>query len=206
MKKTLALLVYLTLLVASNAQMPNIVGLKFSRGFIMPHHQEIRSLIQKHITEYNLHVGWQTTGNKQWQREWNYPEVGTGFYYANLGNPDVLGDAKAAYLYYNMPFFRTQMFTMNFYLALGTAYLSNPFDFQENYTNIAIGSHYNIFANTNFEAQIRTKNFVFYTDFGLTHYSNGGSKMPNLGLNIFAASLGLKFKTIDVSKNRKMVE
>ncbi len=190
----------------ANAQLPNIAGIKVSRGFIMPHHQEIRSLLKKHITQFNLQLGWQTAGNKDWQRAWNYPEIGTGFYYANLGNPEILGDAKAMYLYYNTPLIRQKMFNLSFYLALGTAYLQKPFNYQTNYNNIVIGSHFNIFANTNIEAQLRTKRIIFYSDFGLTHYSNGGTKMPNLGINVVALSLGIKYKTVDISRKRNMVQ
>ncbi|MBN2892050.1 MAG: acyloxyacyl hydrolase [Bacteroidales bacterium] len=203
MKKLLLLVVFFTCLIAQ-AQLPTYIGAKFSQGVIAPHRPEMRYFIKKPIKEYNLQFGYQTTGNKDWQRNWGYPELGFGFYYANLENTDVLGSSKATYLYIDAPFFRGNILSLNYFFGIGTAYLSKPFDYKTNNTNIAIGSHLNIFANLNIETQIRTRRIIYFTDIGLTHYSNGGTKFPNLGLNVPAISVGLKYKTADFNKHKKM--
>ena len=89
---------------------------------------------------------------------------------------------------------------INLFVGIGSAYISKPFNYQTNYLNIAIGLHINMYANINLEAQIRMPHFIFYTDFGITHFSNGGTKHPNLGLNIPAISMGVKYKTFNIVK------
>lgn len=187
-----------------NSQNIDVYGAKFSYGYIMPHRPDIRYLINRHIPQYNLNVGYQTKGKKDWQNHWGFPEIGFGLYYANLGNPDVLGTSKAAYLYFDAPIFSEKFFAFNFFLGLGSAYLSKPFNYQTNPTNIAIGTHFNIYANVNFETQLRMPKFVYFVDLGINHYSNGGSKKPNLGLNIPAVSLGVKYKKSNFSKTKGM--
>ncbi len=188
-----------------NAQTPDIYGIKLSRGFIMPHHEDMRYFINKNITEFNISAGFQTTGKQQWQRDWNFPEIGIGMYHANLQNKTILGSSTALYLYFNNKIYSHNNFSLSSFVGIGSAYISKPFNYQTNYLNIAIGSHVNIYANINLEAQIRMPHFVFYTDFGITHFSNGGTKHPNLGLNIPALSVGVKYKTLNIVKRKTML-
>lgn len=207
MSKIKLFFVFLVLLLlgfSSIAQSPNIYGGKIGYGFIMPHSPDMRYFIEKRITQFNVNIGYQTTGKKNWQKDWGFPELGVGFYYANLGNPTVLGSSKAAYFYFDTPIFADDLFAFNFYVGLGASHLSKVFNYQTNITNIAIGSHINIYANVNLEAQLRMKKFIYFTDFGITHYSNGGSKKPNLGLNVIALSLGMKYKAHNFAKKKGM--
>ncbi|MBN2663144.1 MAG: acyloxyacyl hydrolase [Bacteroidales bacterium] len=205
-KNKIFLLVILLLLFYFNSisQVPNIFGGKIGYGFIMPHSPDMRYFIEKRITQFNVNIGFQTVGKKTWQQDWGFPELGVGFYYANLGNPTVLGCSKAAYFYFDMPILSDNFFALSFYVGLGMSHLSKIFNYQTNITNIAIGTHFNIYANVNLEAQLRMKKFIYFADFGITHYSNGGSKKPNLGLNVIALSLGMKYKAVNFAKNKGM--
>lgn len=176
------------------SQKINLVGLKFSQGFITPHHQEIRVLSKGYVQEFNFQIGIETDGQKYWQKVRNYPEIGFGLYYANLQNPQILGNSFASYIYYDKNLFAFGKFKFNSYVAIGAAFLKNHFNARTNYLNFVNGSLVNIFANVNFELSFSTEKIIFYSDLGLTHYSNGGSRMPNLGLNILAPSFGIKYR------------
>ena len=121
----------------------------------------MRYFVKDNVTQYNLLFGYQTDGSKYWQQLWNYPLFGFGFYYTDLKNPDVLGTSKSMYLYFDKPLLTINKFYLNLYTALGAAYLSNRFDYQTNYTNIAIGTHLNIYANLNLQANYNFKHFIF---------------------------------------------
>lgn len=204
MKFLLVIATFLFLQLSLFSQKLNVYGGKVGYGFILPHYQEMRYFIKKRVPQFNVNLGYQTKGNKDWQREWNFPELGFGLYYANLRNPSVLGSAIAPYTYIDMSLFSKDYFQLNFFLGFGSAYLTKPFNYQSNNTNIAIGSHLNIYANINIEAQLRMEKYIYFADFGITHYSNGGTIKPNLGINVLAMSLGVKYKTVNFSKNGGM--
>lgn len=194
MKKVFLVIITFSFINSVYSQKPNIIGLKFSYGSILPHHEDIRASIKKHVKEVNLQIGIKTNGQYQWQQLWHYPELGFGLYFADLGNPEVLGYSTAAYFYYNKSLLSKGVWSLNFYTALGCAHLSKFFDPRTNYLNITNGSAFNIFANVNLENGFKIDNIILYADLGLTHFSNGGTQMPNLGLNILASSLGIKYK------------
>ena len=185
------------------AQGPTYIGGKLSPGFVLAHHPDIRYTINKPVVEQNIFVGFQTTGKRDWQQHWGFPEVGFAFHHTNIGDSDILGHSFAAYLYFDAPFYRRNILSLNYFVGFGTTYLSKPFDPKTNYLNITNGSHINVFLNFNGELQIRTQRVIYFTDFGLTHYSNGGTKFPNLGLNLIAGSVGFKYKLHDYSHLKK---
>ncbi len=187
----------------SSSQTPKHIGLKYGRGEIFAHHEEIRHLIKAPVNQASITLGFQTTGKKKWQRIWNYPEIGVGFYTADLRNPQVLGVPMAFYGFFEAPIFRQKRFSFNYLFALGAVYLNKHFDRLTNNTNIVNGSVINIYANVDLELRYATKYGIYFTTLGLTHYSNGGSQIPNLGLNVFAVSVGARFKTADFEIPKK---
>ncbi len=169
------------------SQSPIFFGFRTKYGFIVPHHSEIRYLIDRHIHSYDLRLGVQTSGNKQWQFQWNYPDLGVGFYHTYLGK--FLGSSTALYGYINLPIKRYKNYTFLMDYSLGCAYLSKPWGVDGS-LNFAIGSHYNIFADLGFLNRFNFNNVSVAVGLDWTHFSNGGTKAPNLGLNVF----GLAFQ------------
>ncbi len=192
--KILTFFIVISCISESYSQKINLIGVKFSEGFIAPHHQEIRVLSKGYVQEFNLQIGIETNGEKYWQKVRKHPEIGFGLYAANLHNPQILGNSFATYFYYNKNIFSVGKIKFNSYVAIGAAFLKNHFNPRTNYLNFVNGSLVNIFANVNMEFAYSAKKIIFYTDIGLTHYSNGGSRMPNLGLNILAPSVGIKYR------------
>ncbi len=183
------------------AQAPIWLEAKTKYGFIVPHHKEIRYLIDKHIVSYDLRIGLQTDGKKSWQSDWNFPEFALGFYYANIN--ETFGKSYAIYLLNRIPLYKNRIYTLNFDFSTGCAYLTNPFSPQENVENFVIGSHYNIFANAGFENIFHFDDYALQIGASWTHYSNGGTKMPNLGINISGLDFGFIYYIKRVDKKRK---
>lgn len=193
-KSIILLLLLLASHFISNSQIINIFGANINRGFISPHHSDMRYFIKGRITSFRAVCGYQTYGKKPWQQLWNYPEMGFGLYYSDLQNPDVLGNIKSAFFYYQQPILKSQYHGLYFNFDIGLAYFNKIFDYKNNYTNIAIGSHFNLYTSLFFEYQLRTRKIIYYTGIGVSHFSNGGTKIPNLGINIFSTLFGIKYK------------
>lgn len=199
-KKKLKSKIFITLFClfpfVSLSQKFDVISFRVGRGGLVPHHKFMRYFIQKNVTEFNVVAAFSSSKNKQWQQYWNFPHIGVGFYYSTSVNQNIYGNPFASYLYSEFFIFQNDLLKFSSEIDIGAAYLTKKFDYQNNYLNLVIGSTLNIFASVNFKTSIKYRKSEFFFNVGLTHYSNGGTKEPNLGLNILAASVGYKYKNI----------
>ena len=171
------------------------VGSNFHYGFIIAHRESMGHLVKAHTVGYDINISLQTTGNKLWQQIYNYPVIGLKIYHVNLGNPEVLGNATAFIPYMNFNFIKRKTFSFGFDLGTGFGYIDKVFDRLENHKNNAIGTHINGIMHGHFEiAWNPFQNVFLHSSVGITHFSNGSYKIPNLGINIPTASIGLSYR------------
>jgi len=164
-------------------------------GFILAHRKSMKYLLH-HVPSVDIKIGKSTAGKELWEQLYKYPEYGIGGYWANLGDPDLLGSVFATYAYMNYPIIRNQKFRFSYMYGAGMSYVSRCFDVQDNYTNIAIGSKINIIFNIKFNTSINlTERLALTNNFGMTHYSNGAWAKPNLGINVCDMYVGLRYYT-----------
>lgn len=170
-------------------------------GFFWHHHFEMQKF-HAHYPAVEFSVFQNTYGKKEWEAIYNYPLIGVTFYHANFGlnyehNPEVgkaLGSVFALYPFINYPLNRNENSQITFKLGIGLAFLTECFDHFNNYQNYAIGSHLNAAANLSFEYRQRITYQLFsVASFGLTHFSNGSTRLPNYGLNTFSGAWGLAY-------------
>lgn len=163
-------------------------------GFIIPHHSSLVYLIEDHSEAWDLKLSFCTKGHKPWQQYYRIPELGVGFYHANLGNPQYLGKSNAFFGFIRIPIIHKKSFHFNYSLAGGIAFLTKSFNVETNIYNIAISSKANAFIDLNFSVELKVVRSIFVTTgLNFTHYSNGAWKVPNLGFNIPAVNAGLKY-------------
>jgi len=80
-------------------------------------------------------------------------------------------------------------------MASGLGYLTKKYERVENYKNNVIGSHVNAAIQFNFESRYKLSNKLFFNfNVGLTHFSNGSFKTPNLGINNASVNAGLTYQ------------
>jgi hypothetical protein len=114
--------------------------------------------------------------------------------YFNFANPGVIGNATAAIGYINLPLSRSKNFLFSFQVGAGLGYLSKRFDVVSDHKNIAIGSHVNSAIRVHFLTRYRlSENLFFHLNYGITHFSNGAFKVPNLGINNISLSGGVSY-------------
>jgi len=174
---------------------PFNIEMKSGYGFIAPHNDGFNYFIQKHIPSFEIDISFPTNGDKLWEQQYRYPNLGLGYYHADLGNPEILGTVNALFGFIDVPWYRNNWFSVNYQFALGLSYLSKCYDYKQNYMNIAISTHLNVYLNTGINTKLRlTDRLSLITDLGLTHFSNGAVKVPNKGINVFSAQAGLSYR------------
>jgi hypothetical protein len=99
-------------------------------------------------------------------------------------------------------FFRHKKHEQRLMIAFGLGYLTRPYDKVTNPENIAIGSHFNVSVKFQYSFLYRfTPNFGLSLGTSFGHFSNGATKYPNWGINVWSFSLGahLKFNKTPIS-------
>jgi hypothetical protein len=167
---------------------------KLHYGYVMPHHENMQHLTAGHFAAYEINFNVQKHGEKKWHALYKYPVIGGAIWYADLANPDLLGKAVAIYPYMNFHLIHGKCFYLNYRFGVGLGYISKPFDYIDNYKDIAIGSHFNATFNMFYELKWIVKKKISLTSgFGITHFSNGSFKTPNLGINIPTVFAGIAY-------------
>jgi len=151
----------------------------------------------RHTPSYELSIHRNTYGEHRWEVLHNYPSIGLTFYYSDFNHDSItaeLGRVFALYPFINFPLNPSETSKLTFKLGVGLSWLTNKFDPKENYHNYAIGSHLNAAVNLSFEYRQRiVERLHWVSSVGLTHFSNGATRSPNMGINIFSVATGLSW-------------
>ncbi len=175
-------------------------------GFIMPHHESMKYVITSHIPAAEFSVYKRTTGKKEWERSFHYPDKGLSAIYINLMNAAEAGNAFALAPYVNHPLCERGSFRLNLKTAIGIGVLTRHFDRLENHKNNIIGSALNGYVQLLLSGSFQTfKHGRTDAGIGFTHFSNGAYTMPNLGYNFVSVNLGYGLTRYPQSKNTEPV-
>ncbi len=188
---------------SQSANRPFIVESRIHAGMSLPFYKALAYLSQEDIYAFDLSLSFPADGNSYWDKLYHYPRTGIGFSGWSLGNREVFGNAYALYHFINFPIKKTEMFSFNYQLSYGAAYITRVFDKFDNPINRAIGSHANIYLRLGIDARLK----IFpcselVIEAGAFHLSNGKTRSPNYGINAGSVSLGFNhlFNNSDIIK------
>ncbi len=140
----------------------------------------------------------------QW---YNNASIGLALNYLNLTNNKMLGQAIAPYAYLNIPLVNTKHFIFGLRPGIGVSFVDKtynntvpsesrgvPGSIQYPISNGAIGSHTNTyFAEAIYAEFPIRKGFSITASYGWYHISNGSTKQPNSGYNMFNGEIGVTY-------------
>ncbi|ULQ54593.1 acyloxyacyl hydrolase [Flavihumibacter fluvii] len=141
-----------------------------------------------------LRTGWQSQGKADWQRQYNFPSYGLGWYSGYVGDVDIFGSPHALFGFITFPLTKNQRNTFQVEPSLGVTFNLHPYNPDHNSINDAIGAklaaYFAIHAGGKYELN---REIDLLYGFDLTHFSNGRTVTPNLGLNMLGFSLGARY-------------
>ena len=171
------------------------VEAQFEYGFLIGHHPEMQRLSTRYFPSFKVYAGHRTTGKKAWHQQYKFPELGVGVYYSPLMFNDELGQAFAFFGYFDQVLGKKDRNNFKFRFGFGPGFLSSKFNSIDNNQNIAIGTNLNIFVFLEFQKAFKLSNALdLKIGVGAAHFSNTGVHMPNLGINLATAQIGLKYR------------
>jgi hypothetical protein len=171
------------------------IGVSGHFGFLWSHRYNMGHLVQKHIGGGEIDIWRNANDGTCWQQPYHYPGYGLALQIVPLGNPEQLGTAIGLFPYINFPIgSRDRKFKMNVRIGWGAGWITKRFEPIENHKNTAIGSHLNTGFMLRFSGMYRIDagNYI-EAGIGLTHFSNGSARLPNLGINLPMLALGYHF-------------
>jgi hypothetical protein len=139
-------------------------------------------------------VGRQTDGSRDWHRVYNYPSYGVGLYVGRFDQRRELGQPFASYGFFSWPFPITPRAQITSDFGLGVSWRWHQYDPIQNPTNTAFGSSvaYHVDAGVYFRYLANSRASVF-GGLDLSHWSNGGTHQPNLGLAAVGPKVGVRY-------------
>lgn len=139
-------------------------------------------------------VGRQTDGSRDWHRVYNYPSYGVGFYLGRFDNEQELGHPFAAYGFFSWPFPISQRAHVTADFGWGVSWNWTEFDSTTNPANTTLGSDvaYHVDGGVYLRYIANTRANV-YAGLDVTHWSNGATKQPNLGLAVVGPKVGVRY-------------
>ncbi len=152
-------------------------------------------------------VEFMPTGKRESLQWYNNASIGFAFNYLNLSNDQMLGQAFAPYVYLNIPLVNTKHFIFGLRPGIGVSFVDKTYyntvpeeqmyvsgSIQYPIANGAIGSHTNTyFAEAIYAEFPITKGFSITASYGWYHISNGSTRQPNSGYNMFNGALGVTY-------------
>lgn len=160
-------------------------------GTILEHNPDISHLITEHPSGLILSYNRKTFGFEEWESRYNYPDWGMSFVYQDMKNT-YLGENYGLYAHYNFYFFKRHL---QFRVAQGIAYNTNPYDKVDNFRNNAYGSDLlsSTYIMLNYKKENLFKGFGIQAGISVVHYSNANFKAPNTSTNTFAFNVGTNY-------------
>ncbi|MCW3467457.1 acyloxyacyl hydrolase [Chitinophaga nivalis] len=180
-------------------QNPNLgrfkyLELKLHNGSHIYNGENMGEFLKHGYQSMEIRMGWQSTGAHDWQRALNYPSYGLGFYTGWIGEATILGNPSGLYGFFYAPLCRRKRHTFEAGLALGLTYDLNTYDKHTNPLNDAISSKVDVYFNLSIGGVWKASEIWDLTyGLDLTHFSNGRTHTPNLGLNMAGFNVGVRY-------------
>lgn len=163
-------------------------------GFIIPHRTVMKGLVKGHTKSLEMAIEWQASGSHPWHHYFDQPSVGIELFMHDPGNRDELGYHHSLNLFVRAPLSRGARNLQFLKFGLGPGYSTKLWHLHENVRNTAVSARISVSLLLQYGWQFQlTDELNLLTGLRLSHYSNGGLKQPNLGINSASVYLGLLF-------------
>jgi len=144
---------------------------------------------------YSLKIDINSKKHKEYASLYRFSKYGLGFYFGYFNNRNI-GYPLAVFGWTEIPirYLKSKhKFSFGYGAEFGIAWNFNIYNEITNPTNIFLGSKENYILGAYIYADYHITNYLFLgIGAGFRHFSNGGWKQPNIGINIFTTSLSLK--------------
>ncbi len=163
---------------------------KFKAGFLAAHRGMIGHLPTEHAFAGELSYLIQSKGQKDWHYRFGKPTYGATAFFGSVGNRELLGHYFGGYGFMSFPLIKQKFYTFSFKMGAGLGYGTKVYDPEDNVLSAAVSTHVNALIVLGVESRFVFGNNSAILGLDMTHFSNGATQVPNLGLNLPYVSIG----------------
>ena len=136
-----------------------------------------------------VELNWRGKGGdanaRPWQRAYNFPETGVSITHLSFGNDSILGSGLGAQYRFVQRHPINKRLTFVKGLGEGMLWVSDPYHYQHNPSNIAMGSHLSALMSLHLGLRYRIlTQWQVQLGGAFVHASNAHTTLPNVGLNV----------------------
>ncbi len=168
------------------------IGLKVHQGFVLIHSRELRSIRNSYPTGLEFDFAWHKISQKAWESCHCYPKTGIATSFWDYDNREVLGYGITSMFYIEPVFGARNAISFSIRAAFGLSYQTKPYHPENNPDNLSYSTFIAFPLQLGGSVHFRIKP-KWYLDVTLVynHFSNGGIKEPNKGINWPTAAIGV---------------
>lgn len=169
------------------------LSLKGKSGFLAAHRGTMGHLAKDRLFAGELSFS-KRVRSANWSNDYKNPYAGVTIIGSNLGNKEVLGYGFGAYGFIEFPWTRGEKHAFTCKLGAGLGVVTKVYDVQTNPKNVPMSTYLNALICLGLQGRwyIKPEHALVYS-LDMTHYSNGSSKVPNLGVNMPFIGLGYEY-------------
>jgi hypothetical protein len=195
---------WLTNLSAQEAKFQKTISISYETGPLISNGtdwgDEIKDAVDFKALDFK--IGWRKISKTTFNYIYRYPTLGLGFnsalkHYSEIGKP------QSIYGFMEIPFSikgLTRKVHFGYFTQLGVGFNLIPYDSLVNPANKYIGSRVNGYINMGVFSSLKISNRTdIQASLGLKHFSNGASKKPNAGINLFPLNLSMRMRLGDIN-------
>jgi hypothetical protein len=151
-----------------------------------------------------LEIGRQTDGSQDWHLLYGMPSYGFGLSIASFGSDGEGGRPVDAYTFFSWPFARVNERThVTSDIGMGASWNWDVYDTRTKSSRPVLGSNMNVRIDWGvYLRYLATPQASIYAGLDFTHRSNGGTRQPNVGINVFGPSVSLRY---DLASERPVI-
>lgn len=167
------------------------IGFQYSKGYSMG---TTYSRLQTRPPKlFGFFYEGQMSAQGAWVKSKRVPKLGLEITAGNSGSKEHIGTVVGVSPYVILPLYTFSRFCGDFKIGFGLGWIEKKYG-TFNTENKLIGSHINAFTGISWqnELAISTRHFI-KAGVSFYHFSNGRTKMPNLGINIPSVFIGYRY-------------
>jgi hypothetical protein len=172
------------------------ISLGLHKSIIIPHRDSLKAPAKgAYPLSTEIDFSWLNYSRKGFEKANAYCKNGVALGYTDFGKPNILGYGYYFLLYTEPQITLNKRTDFSWTAGVGVIRLTDVYDFEKNSTNQFYSNptsgllRLGVTASFQVSTSWRLRTSIFYN-----HISNGGTRVPNMGMNFPTASLSLEYR------------
>ncbi|NNE28549.1 MAG: acyloxyacyl hydrolase [Saprospiraceae bacterium] len=181
-----------------------VLGLRVHQGSVLIHSEDVRPIQNSFPTGLEFDLTWHKTTDQAWNSCLCYPKLGVALTFWDYDNPEVLGKGITSMFYLEPVFGAFKKLSLSIRAGVGLSYQNKPYDEIKNPDNLSYSTRIAFPLQLGCATQWRlSENWFLSGAFLYNHFSNGGIREPNKGINWPTLSIGADYYLKSLNFHKK---